>query len=98
MKVAALLLCGVALAAASPSWDTFKAQYGRKYVDLEEELFRKQLFTENQQKIEEFNKRFENGEVTFTVKMNQFGDMTTQEFNAVMKGLKKGPQPKAANI
>nr|P25784.1 RecName: Full=Digestive cysteine proteinase 3; Flags: Precursor [Homarus americanus] len=97
MKVAALFLCGLALATASPSWDHFKTQYGRKYGDAKEELYRQRVFQQNEQLIEDFNKKFENGEVTFKVAMNQFGDMTNEEFNAVMKGYKKGSrgEPKA---
>ncbi|KAG7153879.1 Digestive cysteine proteinase 3-like 4 [Homarus americanus] len=97
MKVTALFLCGLALATASPSWEHFKAQHGRKYVDAEEELFRQRVFQKNEQFIEDFNKKFERGEVTFNVAMNQFGDMTNEEFNAVMKGYKMGSrdEPKA---
>ncbi|KAG7153917.1 digestive cysteine proteinase 2 [Homarus americanus] len=86
MKVAVLFLCGVALAAASPSWEHFKGKYGRQYVDAEEDSYRRVIFEQNQKYIEEFNKKYENGEVTFNLAMNKFGDMTLEEFNAVMKG------------
>nr|P13277.2 RecName: Full=Digestive cysteine proteinase 1; Flags: Precursor [Homarus americanus]CAA45127.1 cysteine proteinase preproenzyme [Homarus americanus]prf//1801240A Cys protease 1 [Homarus americanus] len=95
MKVVALFLFGLALAAANPSWEEFKGKFGRKYVDLEEERYRLNVFLDNLQYIEEFNKKYERGEVTYNLAINQFSDMTNEKFNAVMKGYKKGPRPAA---
>ncbi|XP_071526131.1 digestive cysteine proteinase 3-like [Panulirus ornatus] len=86
MKVAILLLCGVALASASRPWLLFKAQYGRHYGSAAEERYRQSVFEQNQQFIDDHNAKFENGDVTFTLKMNQFGDMTNDEINAAMNG------------
>ncbi|MCE2196779.1 hypothetical protein GQ599_09565 [Streptococcus thermophilus] len=92
MKVAILFLCGLALAAANPTWEEFKAKHNRKFVDAEEELYRQKVFEENLKYVVEFNEKFERGEVTFNLAMNQFGDMTNEEFNAVMKGYKRDPK------
>nr|XP_045606835.1 digestive cysteine proteinase 2-like [Procambarus clarkii] len=89
MKVAVLFVCGLTLVSATGTlspWSLFKAKYGKKYQDLSEEAFRKSVFDDNQQFIDDFNEKFANGEVSFSVRMNQFGDMTLEEFNAVMKG------------
>ncbi|KAK8741885.1 hypothetical protein OTU49_002444, partial [Cherax quadricarinatus] len=90
MKVAVLLLCFFALAAAYPSWEEFKATHSRKYVDAEEEKYRRSVFEENLEYVKEFNEKYERGEVSFTLAMNKFADMTNEEFNAVMKGYKRG--------
>ncbi|TOF89230.1 hypothetical protein CGJ15_24675 [Vibrio parahaemolyticus] len=91
MKVAVLMVCGLALASANPAWETFKEKFGRKYVDAEEEVYRLKVFQDNLNYIEEHNKKFANGEVTFDLAVNQFADMTNEEFNAVMKGYKRNP-------
>ncbi|XP_045613844.1 procathepsin L-like [Procambarus clarkii] len=82
MKVTILLLCGLALAAAHPTWEEFKAKYGRKYKNSEEENHRKSVFQTNLQFIVKFSK--ENS--THNVAMNEFGDMTNEEFNKRMNG------------
>ncbi|TOG28135.1 hypothetical protein CGJ03_24760, partial [Vibrio parahaemolyticus] len=67
MKVAVLLLCFFALAAAYPSWEEFKATHSRKYVDAEEEKYRRSVFEENLEYVKEFNEKYERGEVSFTL-------------------------------
>ncbi|XP_071526132.1 LOW QUALITY PROTEIN: digestive cysteine proteinase 2-like [Panulirus ornatus] len=86
MKLLTVLLCVASLAVAAPSWQHFKAQYGRYYESAEEERYRLSVFEQNQQFIDDHNAKYENGDVTFTLKMNQFGDMTTDEINAAMNG------------
>ncbi|XP_063614907.1 procathepsin L-like [Penaeus indicus] len=95
MKFSAVLACLVAVAAASPSlrlnWTKFKAEHGRHYASVQEERYRQSVFEQNQQFIDDHNARFENGEITFTLQMNQFGDMTTEEIVAAMNGFKSTP-------
>ncbi|MCE2196802.1 hypothetical protein GQ599_09715, partial [Streptococcus thermophilus] len=98
MKVVALLLCGLAVAAAHPTWEEFKTIHSRKYVDAEEEQYRRSVFEHNLQYVKEFNEKYERGEVTFNLAMNQFGDMTNEEFNAVMKGYKKESNPEPDSV
>ncbi|XP_047495174.1 procathepsin L-like [Penaeus chinensis] len=95
MKFSAVLACLVAVAAASPSlrldWTKFKAEHGRHYASVQEERYRQSVFEQNQQFIDDHNANFENGEVTFTLQMNQFGDMTTEEIVAAMNGFMSTP-------
>nr|CAA56914.1 cathepsin l [Nephrops norvegicus]prf//2119193A cathepsin L-related Cys protease [Nephrops norvegicus] len=98
MKVVALFLFGLALAAANPSWEEFKGKFGRKYVDLEEERYRLNVFLDNLQYIEEFNKKYESGEVTYNLAINQFSDLTNDEFNSMMKGYKTSLRPKPVAV
>ncbi|WP_348243272.1 hypothetical protein, partial [Salmonella enterica] len=84
-----LFLCGLAVAAASQSWDSFKLTHGKAYSSAKEELYRKTIFESNLKFVAEHNERFRKGQVTFNVAMNRFGDMTTEEFVAQMTGLQK---------
>ncbi|MPC28644.1 Digestive cysteine proteinase 3 [Portunus trituberculatus] len=89
MKAFVLLACTVVLAAATPSyneWQRFKIQFGKQYRSSQEEEYRKSVFEQNQEFIDNHNKKFEDGLVTFTLKMNQFGDLTTDEINHMMNG------------
>nr|XP_045616605.1 digestive cysteine proteinase 2-like isoform X2 [Procambarus clarkii]XP_045616606.1 digestive cysteine proteinase 2-like isoform X2 [Procambarus clarkii] len=91
MKVAVLLLCGLVLAAANTSWEEFKAEYDKKYKSTEEESYRKKVFEENLQHIEDNNKKYERGEISFTMKINKLGDLTEDEVSAMMNG-RRGTQ------
>ncbi|KAJ3648334.1 hypothetical protein Zmor_020145 [Zophobas morio] len=60
-------------------WATYKTEFGKNYPDEKEEQMRKKLFTETLKFIEEHNKKYERGEVTFTVGLNHFADLTPEE-------------------
>ncbi|RXG61727.1 hypothetical protein Avbf_16518 [Armadillidium vulgare] len=49
-------------------------KYNKEYSP-EEEIKRHKIFNENKLMIEEHNKKFKEGEVTFTMKINKFSDM-----------------------
>jgi KDEL-tailed cysteine endopeptidase len=55
----------------------YLAQYRKSYANSNEYSLRLGIFKENLRKIEEHNRK--NG-VTYTLAMNQFGDMTPEEF------------------
>ncbi|MCI3751392.1 hypothetical protein MQC27_24985 [Escherichia coli] len=101
-KSLAVLACVVAVAVATPSlrqqWQNFKAEHGRRYASVQEERYRLSVFEQNQQFIDDHNARFENGEVTFTLQMNQFGDMTSEEFTATMNGFLNVPSRRPTAI
>ena len=59
-----------------------QAEHGRRYASVQEERYRLSVFEQNQQFIDDHNARFENGEVTFTLQMNQFGDMVSMVISA----------------
>ena len=56
---------------------TKQAQFGKQYRSSQVENYRKSVFEENQEFIDNHNKKFEDGIVTFTLKMNQFGDLVS---------------------
>ncbi|CAL4155913.1 unnamed protein product [Meganyctiphanes norvegica] len=100
MRVVALLLCGLAVAQASQiktEWEAWKEEYGRNYLDDNEESYRQSVFEGNLNFINLHNADFENNLVTFTVGMNQFGDMTTEEIQSYMLGFKQDPSSSTDN-
>lgn len=75
-------------------WPVFKAIHGKSYNYPIEEQFRMNVYKENKKKIEEHNRAYENGEVSFRMKMNQFGDLKSSEVKALMNGFKMSPNIK----
>ncbi|XP_050518139.1 digestive cysteine proteinase 1-like [Diabrotica virgifera virgifera] len=61
-------------------WKNFKFAHNKEYTD-EEEPRRLEIFKENLQKIEEHNKKFEAGEVTYQMGVNKFADLTSEEMS-----------------
>ncbi|WP_278924583.1 C1 family peptidase, partial [Pseudophaeobacter profundi] len=94
-----LLLCVLASVAFShhisfpeeneAQWELFKIEHEKLYGDEKEEHLRKEIFMKNLDFIRQHNKKFENGEVTFTVGVNRFADMTNQEFRHMMNGFRR---------
>jgi len=90
MRVLALLLCGLAVVLASQEeWEAWKEEYGREYQDVEEESYRYSIFERNLLLINNHNADYDNGLVTFTLGMNQFGDMHTMEIQSILLGFKQ---------
>ncbi|KAL3284569.1 hypothetical protein HHI36_018726 [Cryptolaemus montrouzieri] len=90
MKSCALLLLFVvivALCEAAPienldsKWEDFKKTQQRSYESPEEETRRKEIFRKNLEGIEEHNQKFARGEVTYQQGVNQFTDLTKEEFS-----------------
>merc|ERR1711970_1037314 len=98
MRVVALFLCGLAVALASQEeWEAWKEEYGRKYFDDDEEAYRMSIFEHNLAFINTHNADFDNGLVTFTLGMNQFGDMTTMEIQSIILGLVQDDSSRTEN-
>lgn len=60
---------------ALPLFNDFKAKYGKVYNSTEEHLYRFKIFQDNLKKIKEWQKTRD-----FQLGVNQFTDMTWQEF------------------
>jgi hypothetical protein len=63
-------------------FNNWKALYGRSYTSAQEELYRLKVFIENQIWIKE------NQGEEYTLEINQFGDLTKEEFRAMYLGYK----------
>ncbi|KAH8304086.1 hypothetical protein KR059_000172 [Drosophila kikkawai] len=68
-------------------WLTFAMEHRKNYKDAAEEQLRHKIFKENRIKIAEHNRRFANGEVSFKMAVNEYSDLTSQEFSDLMTGL-----------
>jgi cathepsin L len=93
MKIFVALSCLLAVACAfhvnsgsKSDWEQFKAAHGKVYKSQAEENYRMGIFYTNKQHIDAHNKKYETGSVTYTLKMNHFGDMLTHEFAAMVNG------------
>ncbi|XP_058793260.1 procathepsin L-like [Phymastichus coffea] len=74
-------------------WQLFKTMYRKNYANFEEKV-RFNIYMENRKKIAEHNKKFEGGEVTFSMAINRFGDMTSYEVSRKMNGFNKTARTK----
>lgn len=65
-----------------------KSKYGKNYQNGTEDSKRMDIFLKNKQKIDEHNEKHSKGSVSFKMGVNKFSDLTHEEFNAQMKGLR----------
>lgn len=79
-----LAAASLALAGAEMTWEEFKMEYGREYNG--DEALRKSIFEENVRYIESENAK----NLTYTLGVNQFSDLTSEEFLATYTGKKSG--------
>ena len=89
-------LVGIATAFIDPTeWSSFKTRHGKSYSDANEELYRMQVYAETKAFVTRHNAEYAAGQQTFTVELNRFADLTSDEFNALYKGYtrRNGDQP-----
>lgn len=70
-------------------FDHLKTKYGKVYQNETEDNERMQIFLKNKRKVEEHNEKHSQGLVSFKMGVNKFSDLTSEEFNAQMKGLRR---------
>uniref|UniRef100_H9YXJ9 Cathepsin L1 preproprotein n=1 Tax=Macaca mulatta TaxID=9544 RepID=H9YXJ9_MACMU len=66
-------------------WTKWKAMHNRLY-GMNEEGWRRAVWEKNMKMIELHNQEYSQGKHSFTMAMNTFGDMTSEEFRQVMNG------------
>lgn len=66
--------------------------FHKSYTNPEEEAQRFQIFQNNLKNIRDHNEKFARGEVTYTQGVNQFADLTHEEFKSRFTGL-RGRKP-----
>ncbi|CAG9833352.1 unnamed protein product [Diabrotica balteata] len=69
----------------------FKQKFQKSYESPEEDKNRFKIFQENLRKIEEHNKKYEKGETTYTMGINQFSDMSPEEWANKNHGYRPRP-------
>ncbi|KAK3040218.1 LOW QUALITY PROTEIN: hypothetical protein RJ639_028930, partial [Escallonia herrerae] len=70
-------------------------RYGRVYKDDVKKLRRYKTFNDNVEYIESFNNA---GTHTYTLHVNEFADMTKEEFKASCTGYKRSSNPKSSKL
>ncbi|CAF1511635.1 unnamed protein product, partial [Rotaria sordida] len=83
-----VLITGYCFPTSNESWSLFKRVFKKKYYSNEEEINRRQIWEENVAMIHQHNLEFDLGLHSYTLEMNQFGDMTNEEFRKQMNGFK----------
>jgi len=86
--VAALVACSVAASVPNKAWNQFKSQFGKTYATAAEENLRRSVFEEKVKRIAEHNVRADLGLVSYRRGVNEFSDMTHEEFRVQRNGLK----------
>jgi len=80
--VAALFsLAASASVGRNQQWDEFKAKFGKQHRDLKHESERRAVFEKNMDLIEAHNAKYEKGLSTYKMGINQFTDLTYEEFS-----------------
>ncbi|KAL8177577.1 UNVERIFIED_CONTAM: hypothetical protein K2H54_013398 [Gekko kuhli] len=67
-------------------WKDWKATHGREYSKKGEEEYRRNIWELNLHVISRHNEEASQGKHTFRLKMNQFGDLTNEEYNRKVNG------------
>ncbi|CAG9858172.1 unnamed protein product [Phyllotreta striolata] len=66
-------------------WAGFKVKHSKVYKNIAEEKLRFGIFQETLKKIEEHNAKYEAGLSSYWMGVNQFSDLTTEEFSAFLR-------------
>ena len=64
------------------AFSEFIGKYGRSYATMNDHQSKFEIFQTNYREIKAHNQRHEAGEHSWTKVINQFSDMTSEEFNA----------------
>jgi len=78
-----IALTCVSAVCVKSSFNSFKSLYGKQYLNEAEEDYRFSVYKDNLDIIEEHNRK----NLGFTLGMNQFGDLTAEEFKNIYMGL-----------
>ncbi|XP_017473993.1 PREDICTED: digestive cysteine proteinase 2 [Rhagoletis zephyria] len=61
-------------------WEEYKSKFNKVYTDAQEDNMRRERFVKSKQTVEEHNKKYENGEVTWKMAINHLSDLTEEEY------------------
>ncbi|XP_018327527.1 cathepsin L-like isoform X2 [Agrilus planipennis] len=79
-------------------FDSFRTQFNKVYATAEEALFRKEIFIENKKKIMKFNDEYGVGRSPFVLKVNEYADLLTHEFNQLLNGFNRENRNKTKEV
>lgn len=86
-KTVGMLLAGTALVVSGDKskWNEFKIEFGKLYESTEEEARRSEIFHSNLKFVEATNEK----NLSYTLGINQFSDLTADEFSSMYTGMMK---------
>ncbi|XP_073495663.1 cathepsin K-like isoform X2 [Phyllobates terribilis] len=84
--------------ALDSEWEQWKKTFQKQYNGKSDEVMRRLIWEKNYKYITNHNMEYSQGLHTYTLGMNQFGDMTSEEVARTMTGLKVPPRNRARNI
>merc|ERR1712168_915778 len=85
---ATLACAATALPLLDQEWEAFKIKFEKSYSSIEEHDSRRLIFAENLMLIVNHNLEHELGYHTYTLGVNQFADLTSDEFRQQFNGFK----------
>lgn len=91
LRIVSLAAAAALAHAATMTFSEFKVKFNRAYANSTEEAYRARVFAETAAEIEAHNSK---GTETYRLGINQFSDMTHEEFKATMLS-RRGPPARA---
>jgi len=88
LVVLALALAAVQALNPDQEWEIFKAKYERKYLSTPEHDQRRSIFISNLRLIQKHNAEHALGLHTYTLGVNKFADLTSEEFVKTYNGFR----------
>jgi len=67
-------------------WNVWKNKFGKMYQTMEEEIERMEIWLENMMHIEQHNFQYALGHKSFSLGMNHYGDLRSDEFGRIFNG------------
>lgn len=93
LRVVAFVACVVAVLSApvlddelNNHWEMYKSAHSKSYSSPQEETLRRMIWEGHVEYIAKHNREYDFGMHTYTVGLNEYADMTNQEFRATMNG------------
>ncbi|XP_075061333.1 cathepsin L-like proteinase [Mixophyes fleayi] len=77
--LSAIIICASSSRILDQQWNVWKSKYEKKYVTLHNEQFRRKAWEETWNMVQKHNRLAKQGLTKYTMAMNQFADMTTEE-------------------
>ncbi|XP_037092149.1 procathepsin L-like [Pollicipes pollicipes] len=67
-------------------WEAFKSTHSKTYSNIIEEFHRMKVYADNKAFVDKHMAEYAEGKHTFTVALNKFADLTSEEFSSMYKG------------
>lgn len=80
------------------AWFEYKSQHKKLYKFAEDDNLRFNIWKNNLKFINDHNKKFDKGLVTYKLAMNEYGDLTNKEFEKKTNGLDRGLKRQRVNL